>query len=151
MAIHKSNQIYLAIIVRINFTLSFMRRNNEHASKINNNSEYNEYFMKLSFLVESLRRCSEAYITASSRICSCYYYAWQITKAQKYLLIGISEERFYAKYAEETEALHYHTFSAEECDGLQPADFVLSFFLPGFCGFFSALSEAQLAFRACYE
>lgn len=118
MAIHKANQVLLAAIIRINYIIISMQRKNEHKENLERNEEYATYFNKVYKLADILRNCAEVCIAASSKICTRYYYAWRITKAQKFLLKTVTEEKFYIDNYEMAAKLRSHSFSNEQLDNL---------------------------------
>lgn len=117
MAIHKANQVHLAAIIRINCIIVSMQRHSEHEVNLNTNKEYETYFNKLCKLVDTLRKCAEVCIAASSKICTRYYYAWRITKAQKFLLKTVTEEKFYIDNYDKATKLISH-LSNDQLDNL---------------------------------
>lgn len=95
MIIHKSNQINLSIIVRVNFLIYHLKQSLEHENLWKNDASYLEYFQLLCQLSSAVTRAAEFTISAISKLSKRYYYAWRITKGQTFLLKTITLTKFY--------------------------------------------------------
>lgn len=117
LIIHKSNQINLASIVRVNFVIYNMRTSPDHDTKRLNDVNYSIYFKMLCNFSSCLTRCAEVSISAISKISNRYYYAWRITKGHTYLLKTITSTKFYEenhKVAGHLRSPHYSVEQLEE-------------------------------------
>lgn len=95
LIIHKSNQINVACIIKLNFQIYHMSQSSEHHHKMISDSAYFRYFKALCRLSCSFLKCTELGIAAISKISNRYYYAWRITKGHLYLLESIMSGDFY--------------------------------------------------------
>lgn len=95
MTIHKSNQINLSIIVRVNFLIFHLKQSKDHERLCKVDSSYFTYFQLLCQLSSAVTRAAEFTISAISKLSNHYYYAWRITRGQTYLLKTITLTQFY--------------------------------------------------------
>lgn len=95
MTIHKSNQINLSIIVRVNFLIFHLKQSRDHERLCKVDSSYFTYFQLLCQLSSAVTRAAEFTISAISKLSNRYYYAWRITRGQTYLLKTITLTQFY--------------------------------------------------------
>ncbi|RLV95944.1 Multidrug resistance regulator 1 [Spathaspora sp. JA1] len=93
--IHKLNQVNLAMIVRVNFTLYYLKSRKDHEIKCTSDQSYFAYYTELCKLSSCLTRCAEFSIAAVSKLSTRYYYAWRITKGHTYLLKTVTTLDFY--------------------------------------------------------
>ncbi|KAK6456867.1 fungal-specific transcription factor [Scheffersomyces xylosifermentans] len=99
--IHKTTQISLAILVRLNCTIYHTKQHEDHSLNLRNNYVYKLKFAKLCKLSKILEKITQFSIAAMSRLSQRYYYAWRVTKAHSFLLKMVIGEDFY-KYTEES-------------------------------------------------
>lgn len=118
MTIHKSNQVNLACLVKTNFIIYSMTRDNRHNEKMIIDLEYRLNFRLLCKLSMYLTRCAEFSIEAISKISNRYYYAWRITKGHTYLLKTITNKDFYVDKYEEASHLCVQRFTIEQMEEL---------------------------------
>lgn len=118
MIIHKSNQVNLACIVKTNFVIYKMTRDNSHNEKMIVDPNYRLKFRTLCKLSNCFTRCAEFSIEAISKISNRYYYAWRITKAQTYLLKTITNKDFYIDSYEEGKQLCCERLAIEQMEDL---------------------------------
>ncbi|CUM63890.1 uncharacterized protein PRCAT00001478001 [Priceomyces carsonii] len=118
MAIQKSNQVLLAVLLRISFLLQNLKFENDHNMKMQMDQNYRHYFFKLGELAGKLKKCSEISIAASSKISNRYYYAWRITKAQRFLHQEISDENFYLDNYDKGNALYFNKLTISQVNEL---------------------------------
>lgn len=116
-SIHKSNQVHMAAITRINSTIYHCRMRADHQSKLSSDKEYVRYYRSLCRLSSSMTRCAEVAISAISKISNRYYYAWRITKGHTLLLQTITSTQFYRQNPLKTAALILQ-FTLEQIEGL---------------------------------
>lgn len=93
--IHKANQICLAWIVKINFTIWYFKEQPSHEKKLASDPAYAAHYKLCCQFSSCLTRCAEVSIAAISKISNRYYYAWRITKSHTYLLKVITNKEFY--------------------------------------------------------
>lgn len=95
MTIHKSNQINLSIIVRVNFLIFHLKQSPQHERLYKTDKSYFNYFQLLCQLSSAVTRAAEFTISAISKLSNRYYYAWRITRGQTFLLKTITLTQFY--------------------------------------------------------
>lgn len=95
MAIHKSNQINLSVIVRVNYLIFHLKKSPDHERLWRTDNAYFNYFQLLCQLSSAVTRAAEFTISAISKLSNRYYYAWRITRGQTYLLKTITLTQFY--------------------------------------------------------
>ncbi|KSA03181.1 uncharacterized protein AC631_01078 [Debaryomyces fabryi] len=118
MTIHKSNQVNLACLVKTNFIIYSMTRDNRHNEKMIIDLAYRLNFRMLCKLSTYLTRCAEFSIEAISKISNRYYYAWRITKGHTYLLKTITNKDFYMDKYKEVNHLCVQRFTTEQMEDL---------------------------------
>ncbi|EGW31656.1 uncharacterized protein SPAPADRAFT_72420 [Spathaspora passalidarum NRRL Y-27907] len=93
--VHSLNQVNLAIIVRVNVTVYYLRSHADHDARCAADPSYYTYYKELCKLSSCLTRCAEFSIAAVSKLSSRYYHAWRITKGHTYLLRTVTTLDFY--------------------------------------------------------
>lgn len=116
-SIHKSNQVHMAAITRINSTIYHCRMRSDHQTKLSTDKEYARYYQALCRLSSGMTRCAEVAISAISKISNRYYYAWRITKGHTLLLQAITSTQFYRLNAVKTASLVLE-FTVDQIEGL---------------------------------
>ncbi|CCE85753.1 Piso0_005380 [Millerozyma farinosa CBS 7064] len=116
--IHKSNQINIACIIKLNFQIYHMSQSSEHHHKMISDPAYLRYFKALCRLSCSFLRCTELGIAAISKISNRYYYAWRITKGHLYLLESISSSDFYVNNYDKATSIIRRGFELGEMEEL---------------------------------
>lgn len=106
--IHKSNQMHISILVRLNYTVAEMELKSEkHNQQLRLSAEYRLYYgklMKLSKIIEKLIRFGSACL---ARLSHRYYYAWRVSKAHTFMVDLLSKKSFYQATGVETEGEHF--------------------------------------------
>ncbi|KAI3406236.2 MRR1 [Candida oxycetoniae] len=93
--IHKSNQIFIAMIIRVNLSIYFLKSQSDHESKCFSDTSYYNYYKELCKFSSCLTRCAEVSIAAVSKLSTRYFYAWKLTKSHTYLLKLVTTLDFY--------------------------------------------------------
>ena len=93
--IHKSNQIFIAMIIRVNLSIYFLKSQLDHKDKCSADKQYYEYYRELCKFSSCLTRCAEVSIAAVSKLSTRYFYAWKLTKSHTFLLKVITTMDFY--------------------------------------------------------
>lgn len=114
MTIHKSNQINLSIIVRVNFVIFHLKQSKDHERLCKNDLSYFNYFQLLCQLSSAVTRAAEFTISAISKLSNRYYYAWRITRGQTYLLKTITLTQFYEDNYHKATAIYSTRYSSEQ-------------------------------------
>lgn len=96
LVIHRSIEIFLAWIIRINFNIHNLKENADHDKSMQNDKSYRHAFNTMCRLSSALTRCAEVAISAILKISNRYYYAWRITKSQTFLLKAVTSIGFYS-------------------------------------------------------
>lgn len=100
--IHRTIEIIISILLRVNSSLYKIITKHDHAFRIEYELSYRNHVVKLLKISEYLEKCAGVCIASMSQISNRYYYAWVITRSQKYLLKFVTNEKFY----KETSDLH---------------------------------------------
>ncbi|KAI5952663.1 MRR1 [Candida jiufengensis] len=93
--IHKLNQVYFALIIRVNLSIYGLKSKPDHEKRCYSDTQYYEYYKELCKFSSCLTRCAEVSIAAVSKLSSRYFYAWKLTKSHTYLLKIITTMDFY--------------------------------------------------------
>lgn len=118
LTIHKSNQIILASLVKINFQIYHMTQNPEHDNRRLADRLYCYYFRLLCQYSSCLTRCAEVLILAISKISNRYYYAWRITKGHTFLLKTVTSVKFYQENYEALNDLKIPLLTSKQLEEL---------------------------------
>lgn len=92
---HKTNQITLTLMIKINCEIYALRKNEAHRFKLSNDPEYKLKFSRLLKVSKTLEAIFRHGVSALSRFSNRYYYAWRVTKAHTFLLSLATSEDFY--------------------------------------------------------
>lgn len=95
MTIHKINEIFISIIVKVNFLLHNLGKAYNHREKLLYDEGYKLRIVKLIELSDNLFDCLRVSLTSISRMSTIYYYSWKITKQHGFILQAIQKEEFY--------------------------------------------------------
>lgn len=96
LVIHRTIEILLACIVRVNFNIHNAKDNADHDKNMQVDKAYRHAFNTMCRLSSAMTRCAEVAISAILKISNRYYYAWRITKSQTYLLKAVTSIGFYS-------------------------------------------------------
>lgn len=100
-SIHKSNQIFLSFITKLNFVIYEMKkicREQRDTDRTVRNPNFYQYLNRLENFKDSLVKLSRYLIASVSSLSNRYFYAWKIAKAHSIILesVVLSDE-FYEK------------------------------------------------------
>lgn len=114
--IHKANQLILALIIRVNYSLFHLVRKEDHQKKLDdiNDPSYRLFYEEILKVSRLLKRAAEISISAISKISNRYYYAWRITKSHTYLLKTITKVKFYEDNVNKSEKLTEIIYSYDQ-------------------------------------
>lgn len=87
-SVHKSNQIFISLFIKINFIIFEMKKVcREHKDdKIVQNPNFYQYLNRLDNLKNSIVKISRYLISSVSSLSNRYFYAWRIAKAHSRIL-----------------------------------------------------------------
>lgn len=97
LVIHRSIEVLLACIIRVNLSIYNAKEIPNHEERYLSDLRYRHNFNGMCRLSSAMTRCAEVAISAISKISNRYYYAWKITKSQTFLLKAVTTTEFYAK------------------------------------------------------
>ncbi|EMG46044.1 Heme-responsive zinc finger transcription factor, putative [Candida maltosa Xu316] len=116
--IHKLNQLNLAMIIRVNFSIYYLKSQENHALNCSNDEKYYSYYKELCKFSSCLTRCAEVGVSAVSKLSNRYYYAWKVTKANNYLLKVITTMDFYDSHVKDSGKLMMPNYTIEQIQEL---------------------------------
>ncbi|CAI5757435.1 unnamed protein product [Candida verbasci] len=101
LACHKSIILSLAIYVRLQYSINVLQYKYDHLTRMKSNNPadtaYKVHFKKLNNCFNLLSKSSDFFLKCLSKLSYRYYYAWRVTKAQKYVT-SIVDDEFMRKY-----------------------------------------------------
>lgn len=92
---HKTNQMSLVLMLKINCEIYTLRKNGAHRFNLANEPDYKLKFVRLLKVSKILEILTRYGVSAMSRLSNRYYYAWKITKAHTFLLNLAGSEDFH--------------------------------------------------------
>ncbi|CAH6718878.1 multidrug resistance regulator 1 [[Candida] jaroonii] len=114
--IHKSNQVFIALLIKLNFVIYTMKIKADHESRCQNDPKYLKYYKALCRTSSCITRCLEVSISAIAKISNRYYYAWRITKGHTALLRLITKKEFYRDNLTKAGSLATAVYSVEQLE-----------------------------------
>lgn len=114
--VHKSNQVFIALLIKLNFVIYCMKSKPEHESRCQSDPKYLKYYKALCKTSSCITRCLEVSISAIAKISNRYYYAWRITKGHTALLRLITKKEFYEDNFTKAGSLATPVYSVEQLE-----------------------------------
>lgn len=109
--VHKSIQVYLSGILRVNLAIYEMRESKDHQRLCETDAAYMSHFQRLCQASSCLTRAAEYTISAINKISGRYYYAWRITKSQTIMLKTVTSSEFYKENYSKASSRSFLKFS----------------------------------------
>lgn len=98
--IHRTIEIIISILLRTNSSLYKIKMEYNHEFRIEYELNYRNHVVRLLKISEYLEKCAGVCIASISKISNRSYYAWGISRSQKYLLKFVTNDRFYKETAD---------------------------------------------------
>lgn len=115
---HKTNQFNLALFIRVNAAISFLKSSPTHSKDMKNNYDYQVKFYKYCKLSKVIEKIFKNGIVSLSRLSNRYYYAWRITKAHSFIFYVTSQPKIYEEAKFKDLAVKFLTIAIEDIDDL---------------------------------
>lgn len=94
--LHRTSEVNLTAIVRLNIHLYKFRADPSHPKKLQTDSDYKKFYDLTCQMTEDMEKCARICIKALSELSSRYYYAWGVTKSHSFILKVVTSEGYYA-------------------------------------------------------
>lgn len=135
MALHKSNQIILSCLIRVNHHKWTMDSNPQHAVLMGLDPEYQNYYRKHCRISDICRFNGRSFSILFEKFASRYYYAWRISKTHSFIFKRLSSPELYQEFLVYSKELKSSQFTSTQLDGLietlesiqQGVDYVANF------------------------
>lgn len=117
LSIHKSNQILMSFIIKLNYIIYEMKKiSKEEDNSMLRNKNFYQYLNSIENFKNALVMVSKYLIYSVSNLSNRYYYAWRITKAHNAALHAICGEDFYKNTYDNLKLIHLKTprYSSEQ-------------------------------------
>lgn len=118
MALHKSNQINLSCLIRVNFTKSRMESNPHHTALMSLDPSYQSRYSKYCRISDICRFNGKCFAILFEKFASRYYYAWRISKTHSFIFKRLSSPELYQEFLHHSKQLRSNQFTSSQLDDL---------------------------------
>lgn len=118
LALHKSNQVNLSCLARVNYLRTMMELKADHARRLQIDQAYNSHYYRFKSLSTNLRRTGDLITMIFERFGTRYYYAWRVSKAHSSLFKFLGSNELFTKSIPGIKKLHAFQFTAEQLEDL---------------------------------